>query len=282
MNQTASAAGTAEGTAKQVMGGRIDQSFHTESQVYRLLDEPIANVRLLLSRGPVDILNAGGKALCDQLAQISGKYPFKPGASEDVPIDQLNVIFAPKTGALWVFYDTKLKQYLPGPPYQPVEGGAVKLNPNFYNFFSRAATFSRAMYGQDSPTPKFSYSLTEMPSNVEGLTLKIGKETLSGPAQSKSFTWTGAPEDIQVTTKGGDILGSYSGPWSIFKFVSDARSPVSGSTTNLEWILQANGKPIMLPNGKQKSYSYQLQVNGLNPFRSQEWTSMRCVAQVAH
>jgi hypothetical protein len=25
-----------------------------------------------------------------------------------------------------------------------------------------------------------------------------------------------------------------------------------------------------------------LQVTGLNPFRSQEWTDLRCVAQVAH
>jgi type VI secretion system protein ImpL len=283
MNQAASAAGTAEGIAKQVLGGRIDQSFHTESQVYRLLDEPIANVRLLLNRGPVDVLNAGGKALCDQFAQISGKYPFKPASPDDVTIDQLNSILAPKTGTLWVFYDTtKLKQYLPGPPYQPTGGGTVKLNPNFVTFFSRAAALSRAIYGPDSPTPKFSYTLTEMPSNVEGLVLKIGKEALSGPTQSKTFTWTGAPEDIQVTTKSNDILGSYSGPWSIFKFVSEANSPVSGSTTNLEWILQANGRPIMLPNGKRKSYSYQLQVNGLNPFRLQEWKDTRCVPEVAH
>jgi hypothetical protein len=112
--------------------------------------------------------------------------------------------------------------------------------------------------------------------------LKVGKETLSGPGQSKTFIWTGAPEDVQVTTKGGDILGSYPGPWSIFRFVSEAHSPVSGSTTNLEWILQSNGRPIILPNGKQKSYSYQLQVSGFNPFRPQEWTGMHCVAQVAH
>ncbi len=89
------------------------------------------------------------------------------------------------------------------------------------------------------------------------------------------------PEEIQVTTKGGDILGTYSGSWSIFKFVSDANSHVSGPVTNLEWILQSNNRPIMLPNGKQKSFSYQLQVNGFNPFRQQEWAGMRCVSQVA-
>jgi type VI secretion system protein ImpL len=282
LNQVSNAEGAAEGAAKQVVAGPIDQNFHTESEVYRLLDEPITNVRRVKNVGPVEELNAAGAGLCKQFQQISGKYPFNPRSSEDLPIEQLNSIFAPKVGTLWIFYDPKLKRYLPEPLYEPLPGGTVKLNANFVTFFKHAAVFSRAIYGADSSSPRFSYTLTEMPSNVEGLVLKIGSDTLSGPRQSRTFSWTGAPEEIQVTTKSGDILGSYSGPWSIFKFVSDANSPVSGSMTNLEWILQANGRPIMLPNGKQKSYSYQLQVTGFNPFRSQEWTSMRCVPQVAH
>jgi hypothetical protein len=51
--------------------------------------------------------------------------------------------------------------------------------------------------------------------------------------------------------------------------------------TDLEWILQSNGRTIMLPNGKPKSYDYQLQVNGFNPLRPGELSSLRCVSQVA-
>jgi type VI protein secretion system component VasK len=77
-------------------------------------------------------------------------------------------------------------------------------------------------------------------------------------------------------------MGSFKGPWSVFRFVADAHSQGSGHVTNLEWIMQSNERTIMLPNGKPKSYSYQLEVNGVNPFQSPELTGLRCISQVAH
>jgi hypothetical protein len=45
-------------------------------------------------------------------------------------------------------------------------------------------------------------------------------------------------------------------------------------------VNETNGRPIMLPNGKQKSYDYQLQVSGSeNPFF--DFQGMKCVGQVA-
>ena len=154
-------------------------------------------------------LNGAGKAFCAQFAAISGKYPFNPNAKDEVPVAELDSIFAPRTGALWKFYeDAKLAQFLPkqGSRYVAVNEGTVKLFPAFVQFFNHAADISDGMYPSGSPPPRFTYTLKEMPSNVEGLTLKIGSETLSGPGQAKAFTWTGAPEDIQVTTKNGVIL----------------------------------------------------------------------------
>jgi type VI protein secretion system component VasK len=84
-----------------------------------------------------------------------------------------------------------------------------------------------------------------------------------------------------VTTKGGDILGSFQGPWAVFRFVADAHSQVSGPLTNLEWIMQSNNRTIMLPNGKIKSYSYELQVTGFNPFRPSDLSGLRCQTPVA-
>jgi hypothetical protein len=112
--------------------------------------------------------------------------------------------------------------------------------------------------------------------------LKIGNETMLGIGSQRQFTWTGAPEDVQVTTPGGDSMGSFKGPWSVFHFVAEAHSLGSGHLTNLEWILQSNDRTIMLPNGKPKSYTYQLEVNGANPFQSSELVGLRCVPQVAH
>ena len=83
--------------------------------------------------------------------------------------------------------------------------------------------------------------------------------------------------------KGGDTLRNLR--WSVVNFQVCSPTPILKfpvTVTNLEWILQANGRPIMLSNNKQKSYSYQLQVNGFNPFRPSELSGMRCVSQVAH
>jgi type VI secretion system protein ImpL len=283
-NQALTSAGAAKVSVTQVMGTRVDQKFHNESLVRTLLQEPITNIEDLLGRAPKDALNGAGKDFCGKLAQITSKYPFNPSASEEVTVDQLNGILAPSTGALWTFYNAKLAQLITkdGARYTANPAASVKVSPAFVDFFNRIAGLSDALYPAASPTPHFTYALTPLPSNVEGLILRIGTDTLSGTGQQKTFTWTGAPVDVEVTTKGHDTMNSYpAGVWSIFRFVADAHSQGTGSTINLEWIMQSNGHPIMLPNNKPKSYDYQLQVSGLNPFRAGELTGLRCVSQVA-
>jgi type VI secretion system protein ImpL len=246
--------------------------------VRQLLEAPITSVENLLKRVPGDAANAGGKSFCSQFAAITAKYPLKPDATQDLSIEELNSIFAPPKGALWTFYDSNLKQYLikNGTRYVAVDSGTLKLSPVFVDFFNRAAQLSEALYPSGSPPPHFSYTLRQMPSNLEGVVLKIGNETLEGAGKEKMFTWTGGAENIQVTSKTGDTLDSFqSSPWAVFKFVGRARR--LGSNT-LEWVQESNGKPVTLPNGLQKSYDYQLRVSGSDPFF--ELQSMRCVSQV--
>ena len=107
--------------------------------------------------------------------------------------------------------------------------------------------------------------------------LKIGATTLKGAGEQQNFVWTGAPETIEVTTKNGDPLDSVTGPWAIFKFVDEAHHLGSN---NLEWVIENNNKPVMLPSGKVESYQYQLQVGGTaNPFFDLQ--GMKCESQVA-
>jgi type VI secretion system protein ImpL len=282
-SQVSNSQGAAKVTVTQVMGTRVDQKFHNENLVRALLEQPITNVDAPLRLGPAAAVNAAGKSFCGRFAQLTGKYPFNPTSDQDLPIDQLNDILAPKTGALWAFYDDKLKTILvkQGSHYEVAPASAIKPSPVFVAFFNRAAALSDALYSGSSSTPKFLYTLKTMPSNVE-VVLKIGNQTMLGTGSQQQFTWTGAPEDVQATTPGGDTLGSFKGAWSVFRFVADAHSQGSGHVTNLEWIMQSNGRTIVLPNGKPKSYSYQLEVNGVNPFQSSELTGLRCVSQVAH
>jgi type VI secretion system protein ImpL len=261
---------------------RVDTDAHIETVAQNLLQAPILHAEALIKMGPRDALNGSGRPFCSQFAAITQFYPFNPSSTTDLPLSQFAQVFAPGTGALWTFYDTKLKPFLTkdGTHYVPISSGNVNISPAFLSFFNRAAAVTDAFYPAGSPTPRLNFSLRQMPSNLEGLSLKIGNDTLSAPGQAKSFNWTGA-EDVQVTTKGGDILASHSGPWAVFHFVADAHIQGTGSVTDLEWILQSNGRTIMLPNGKPKSYDYQLQVSGFNPLRPGELSSLRCVSQVA-
>ena len=276
-------AATAKGSVSQITGPSVDNTYHTEAVVHRLLEEPITNAELLLTQGPTEALNGAGADFCAKFGQLTGKYPFNARSSEDLPVDQFNAVFAPKTGSLWTFYDTKLSQYLAkqGTGYQPISSGTVKINPAFVEFFNRAAAASDSFYPLGSPTPKFAYTLRVLPSNLEGVVLTIGNEKLSGAGQQKTFNWTGAPDQVVASTQSGDILGTFPGPWSIFHFVADAHSHISGPTADLEWIMQSNGRTIMLPNGKPKSYDYQLQVSGWNPFGVSGLAGMRCEPHVA-
>jgi len=103
----------------------------------------------------------------------------------------------------------------------------------------------------------------------------VDRTTDSATGAQKTFIWTGAAENIDVS-KNGDTLDSASGPWAVFHFVARAHH-LTGN--NLEWVIENNGQPVKLPNGKIKSYDYQLQVNGsANPFF--DMPGLKCVSQV--
>ena len=155
-----------------------------------------------------------------------------------------------------------------GSQYVPIPASTVHLSPGFLKFFARAAGAQRrALSGRCTTPPHFGYSLKQVNSNVDGLEVKIGSEALSGTGPAKPLVWTGA-ENVLTTEKGSAVLGTYNGPWAVFRFVSDARISGAGSTLELLWVQRNNNTDIILPNGKLKSYTYELQVNGLNPFRA--------------
>ena len=80
----------------------------------------------------------------------------------------------------------------------------------------------------------------------------------------------------------GAPYGSYGGVWAVFRFVSGAKWTDAGpGLSDLNRQMESNGQISRLPDGRAMYYSYQLQVTGANPFRSDTWSGMRCVSQVA-
>jgi type VI secretion system protein ImpL len=279
LTQAGSSADAATQAVTTVIAGvPVDQQFGNQDQVRRLLQEPIKNVEELLKRGPVDIANGSAKGFCAAFAGVANKYPFNPTASQDASVDQLYAIFGPNSDALKKLKDDVKSFVLPvGNKYAANPQATVHPSASFLYFLNHVATLSETLYPTGSQPPKFSYTLKQLPSNLEGVEVKIGSEELKGENAQKTFVWTGAPEDVIVTAKGGDDLDAFRGdPWAAFKFVAGAHQLGGGK---LEWEIQNNGKRVMLPNGKVKSYDYQLQVSGsANPFFDLQ--GMRCVPQV--
>lgn len=283
VNQTVSAVEEAKQNVRQLAQKfRVDPQFHVETVTENLLTQPLDHASALIKMGPKEALNGGGRDFCSKFAQVAGKFPFNPSSSDDISIDQLNQIFAPNSGALWSFYSTKLTQYITrqGSRYEANTGGSVKISPEFVAFFNRAANLTDAFYPNGSPTPRVTYSLKQASTNLEKLALKIGTDTLSGPGQQKTFTWTGTPEEVLVTTKDVPVESFAASPWAAFHFINDGHPAGKGMNTyDLDFVYkQSNGQDVIV-NGQRQRYSYQLQFTSANPVF--ESSGFKCVAMVA-
>jgi len=285
VNQTLSAVGDANGAVAQLAQKfRVDPQFHIETVTQNLLTQPLDHATALIKTGPKEALNGGGRTFCMQFSQIASKFPLDANSTQDLAVDQLNAIFAPNTGALWTFYNTKLAQYMTkqGSRYEANDAGSVKVAPAFVSFFNRAAALSDALYAGGA-TPRVTYSLKQSATNMEQLAIKIGNETpLTGNGQQKTFVWTGAAEDVLVTTKGVPVESSGPGPWAAFHFINDGHPAGKGTATyDLEFVYkQSNGQDVIV-DGKRQSYTYQLQFTGPNPLNLSYFQNLGCVSQVA-
>ena len=270
--------GTAQSSAFAAVTGVItaipvdnSQAVGNEKQVRRLLEEPIKGVD-----GPrrIEPIKAAGAAAGGFCSQLRGMYPFDPNSSREMPVERLYSLLA---GDEWKKLNDGVKSFvLPvGSGYQKNPSATANPSPEFLRFMSKMKGLGDVLFPNGSAPPHFSYTLKQLPSNLEGVQVTIGNEKLSGSGAQKTFLWTGAPDNIDVS-KNGDTLDSASGPWAVFHFVARANHV---TYNNLEWVIQNNGKPVILPSGKVKSYDYQLQVSGTaNPFF--DMPGLKCVTQV--
>jgi hypothetical protein len=248
------------------------QPVGNEKQIRRLLEEPITALDAPLKAGP---LKAAGGAAAGFCSQMRGLYPFDPSSSKEMPLDQFYSLLA---GDEWKKLNEGVKPFVlkVGSGYVANPTATAKPSAEFLRFLSKMSALGEVMYPNGSAPPHFSYTLKQLPSNLEGVDVTIGSEKLTGAGAQKTFVWTGAPENIDVS-KNGDTLDSAAGPWAVFHFVARAHHL---TYNNLEWVIENNGQPVKLPNGKIKSYDYQMQVGGAaNPFF--DMPGLKCVSQVA-
>ncbi len=252
------------------------QTLGNEQQVSRLLTEPIKGIEDLIRLGPVAAANKGAASFCGQFAAATlNKFPFNSSALQEVSIDQLNAIF----GDGFTKFAESEKQFALKSGNQYVANPMAPVPPS-RAFLQSLTTFSRineTLYPPGATSPKMSYTLKVLLSNLEGVELKIGDKKLAGTGNQETFTWTGAPDVISVEKNGDPVDTVPAGPWAAFRFISHAKHITS---IDWQWVIENNGRVVMLAPNKQKSYDYQLQVSGpANPFT--DFPGMRCVGKVS-
>lgn len=298
VNQTLQEASRAKLAARQVAQNfKIDKEGKVEQMVQKLMEDPITHVESLLGRlGPAQ-LNGEARRFCGDFQALTNKYPFNTSSKVDATLEEINVIFRPGTGALWIFYDRNLKSALvkQGNEWMPVPGGGpIRLTPQYLRFFNRAAAFSDALYKNGTvQEPQLAYTLRALPSEgVQSLTLHLDGQQLksagSGGGQAQ-FLWPGQRvREAKLTgSLGGPEFGflSYEGLWAVFRFFGDAdRWQAAGGGYNFEWVPRQgqSGQPMTVAGGRPLTVRYFLDMGTAAPiFQKNYLAGFNCVSQAA-
>jgi|CZLA01.1.fsa_nt_gi type VI secretion system protein ImpL len=262
-------------------GFRIDNDGRVDSTVKNLLEEPITDAEKVLGKIAPDVVNGAGRAFCVQYDALLNKYPFSASPTE-ATLQDVEAMFKPGTGALWMFYDANLKAILLRQASQFVVSPSAPMHVSgqFIMFMNHAAGISEALYPAGSPQPHFTYTLRQLPSKgIEQLSLAVDDQTLAGEGQSKQFTWTGSPSSIVKGTysPSNSLFASEKGLWAPFHLMEDARW-IPGPTPTLEWPLEIGQghRPQTLPDGTPMVIRYELSAGA--PMFRRESLGMRCPA----
>jgi len=283
-------------TKQMAQAFNIDSEGHIETNVQKLLEDPIVYLDAMLRSIDTPEINAGGKSLCGGFRPVLNKYPFNPTATSEATLAEVNALFRKPDGLLWSFFEQKLQKVLmrQGTQYVANPSSKVTVNPAFLNFFNSAAGFAETIYADGGQDPHFSYSLKPEPSEgVQMLTLRVDGQMLAytagGPAAFKKFTWQGSSthEAMLSVRFGNTDLGFARGEglWAAFHLFQKANQSTPTSAGQLlEWIT-SSGKgsdAIMLPSGRPLTVRLDLDLGGAPPIFQRGYLSrMTCIQDIA-
>jgi type VI protein secretion system component VasK len=257
-----------------------------DQQVAKLLLDPITYVeRFLRSLGPAE-LNGAGAGFCKQFSTLISKYPFNPKSNDQATMTEFNSIFAPQTGALWVFYETKLKSMLinQGNEYRAQPAAGMELTPQFVAAFNRFAAVTTTAYGLN-PTPTFRYTVRMNREMKRDLRLDIDGQTAdfrAGSNASKPLVWNGQGQGVKTTIGGGGGTVNFAGPLGVFQWFNDAESWTTNSVSNhtVLWYQRSGTRVLMDEQGKPLSMVLDLEMP-IPLFKKGYLAGLQCVSGVA-
>ncbi len=282
LNQATTAKLTARNVAQKFRPDPLDK---VDAQVLKIMEDPITYVEgFLRGLGPAE-MNGAGAGFCKQFSDLISKYPFNPNSKNQATITEFNGIFAPQTGALWTFYDTKLKQMLvnQGGEYRAVPTQSMALTPTFVAAFNRFAAVTSTAYGLN-PSPNFKYSVKLNPEMKREVKLSIdgqSAEFKNASTPAKPFVWNGQGVGVRTTIVGGGTV-SFDGPLGVFQWFNDAERWNQNSATShtVLWYQRSGTKIMTDDQGKPLSMTLDLDM-AIPLFRKGYLAGLQCTSNVA-
>jgi type VI secretion system protein ImpL len=248
--------------------------------------------------------SGGPAALCRQA--VTGRYPFTPGAANEIPLDDFAKLFAPG-GLIDGFFNTQLRPYVDvgGSVWkgQPVEGVAPPVSPVELAQFQRAAVIRDLFFGAGGNTPSLRFDLT--PKFLDGaatqVTLEFGSTKISyahGPPSATQVTWPGptgmstvrlvfdtapattaaaaSPASAPATAAAASPAPAppspaaalqASGPWALFRLIDQGNLQQAGSAERYQ---------LSFHSGERQAV-FELRAGSvLNPFARSVLREFRC------
>ncbi len=261
-----------------------DQDGQIDRRSLELLLQPIKNLDGQVSSD----LKGAGQSFCAAFNQATlHKFPFDPQAKDEAKLDELGALLQPKSGKLWVFYESNLKTAMPCSNGQCSPSGSPPLNPGFATFIGNLMKFSRAIYGDDGTEMNYQYSLTPQKSDLIDefdVTVNGAMSKLKGGTQH-SYTWPGTGTrnfEFDYKLVGSNLAQeakSYEGNWAVFCFFADADK----TTGNLfSWnVTTGRDQQQTKINGKPLIFEFNVGTNGPAVFSKEFLSKLKCVVPVA-
>lgn len=284
--QSLTLATTAKQTARTVAQKfRPDTIDKVDQLTLKIMEDPITYVESILrSLGPAE-LNGAGAGFCKDFTSLISKYPFNPNSKSQATMQEFNSVFAPQTGSLWVFYETKLKAMLvnQGGEYRAIPAAGMALTPQFVAAFNRFAAVTSTAYGAN-PNPNFRFSVKSNAETNEPVRLTIDNqagEFKNASAPAKQFVWAGAGPGTRYTlgSRGGV---SFDGPLGVFMFFNDAEVWNSNSSTShtVKWPQRSGSQILKDEQGKNIYMVLDLDMP-IPLFRKGYLAGLQCTSSVA-
>jgi type VI secretion system protein ImpL len=190
----------------------------------------------------VAAFNSGGPAsLCP--AAVNGRFPFKPGATDETPIDDFGKLFAPG-GLIDGFVNTQLRPYIDraGHTWKPqaADGMAAPVSVADLAQFQQAALIRDLFFSAGGTTPSVRFDITpvSLDAGATQVTLDLDGTPVvyaHGQPRATQITWPG-PNRMQNVhlvfdpppPNGTGVLQD-TGPWALFRMLRRGRLQQAGS-----------------------------------------------------